>query len=201
MHDERADGELIAATIADPEVFADLFDRHFGVIHRYLRRRVGGELADDLAAETFVEAFRVRHRFDRAKMSARPWLYGIAANLLRHHRREERRRLMAYARTGVDPVAEDEFEAADSRADAQALAPKLALALASLRGGDRDVLLLFVWEHLSYEQIAGALDVPVGTVRSRLHRARRRVRELLSDPGQYLVESDVARTTRGSTNG
>lgn len=201
MPHEFTDAELIAATIADPARFAALFDRHFGPIHRYLRRRVGGELADDLAAETFVEAFRVRHRFDGKERSARPWLYGIAANLLRHHRREERRRLMAYARTGVDPVSADEFEAADSRADAKALGPKLALALASLRGGDRDVLLLFVWEYLTYEQIALALDVPVGTVRSRLHRARRRVRELLGDPGQYLVEDDIARTSRGGTDG
>jgi RNA polymerase sigma factor (sigma-70 family) len=201
MADRPTDAELIAASLAEPARFADLFDRHFDAIHRYVRRRIGGELAEDLAAETFVEALRVRPRFDQAQSDARPWLFGIAANLLRHHRREERRRLMAYARTGVDPIAVDEFETADSRVDAHVFGPRLALALASLRAGDREALLLLAWEHLSYEQISVALGIPVGTVRSRLHRARRRVRELLGDVGQYLTEDDAIRTTRGATDG
>jgi RNA polymerase sigma-70 factor (ECF subfamily) len=99
--------------------------------------------------------------------NARPWLYGIAANLLRHHHREERRRLMAYARTGIDPVTDD-MEPAESRADALAAGPRIALALASLPRGDRDALLLFAWEQLTYEEILEP-GSPVA-IRSRLNR-------------------------------
>jgi len=199
MPERESDAEIVVASRTHTMRFAEIFDRHFDAIHRYLVRRVGRQLADDLAAETFVEAFRVRDRYDETRPNARPWLHGIAANLVRHHHREERRRLMAYARTGVDPIA-DEFGPAESRVDAHALGPRIALALASLRAGDRDTLLLFAWEHLSYEEIGHALDVPIGTVRSRLNRARRRVRELVGDPGQYLVEDDVVpRAKRGTT--
>ncbi len=190
MAEIRSDAELVTASATQPSLFADVFDRHFDVIHRYLARRVGRQLADDLAAETFLQAFKARARYDPAHGDARPWLYGIAANLLRHHYREERRRLMAYARTGVDPLADDLGDA-DSRADAQALGPRLALALASLPARDREPLLLLAWGQLSYEEIARALRVPVGTVRSRLHRARRHVNELVGDPGQYLIEDEL----------
>jgi RNA polymerase sigma-70 factor (ECF subfamily) len=111
-------------------------------------------------------------------------LFGIATNLVRHHVRGERRRLIAYARTGVDPVFQPDMDAVDSRVDAGALGPRLALGLASLRAAERDVLLLYAWADLGYEEIAQALSIPVGTVRSRLHRARRRVRELLEAGGQ-----------------
>ncbi|MBI4261099.1 MAG: RNA polymerase sigma factor, partial [Actinobacteria bacterium] len=177
------------------------FDRHVAAIHRSLARRVGRQLADDLAAETFVEAFRSRGRYDVRYPDARPWLHGIATNVLRHHHRRERRRLIAYARTGVDPVLSDQSELADARADADALGPRIALALASLRPRDRDTLLLFAWEQLSYEEVARALGVPVGTVRSRLHRARRMVRELIGDPGQYLTDENVPRAEGGSSGG
>lgn len=199
MPNGDSDAGIILSSHAEPARFAEIFDRHFGAIHRYLVRRVGGQLAEDLAAETFVVGFRTRGRYDHRHPNARPWLYGIAANLLRHHHRDERRRLMAYARTGVDPITPDEIEPAESRADAQALGPRIAIALASLRAGDRDALLLFAWEQLSYEEIALALDVPVGTVRSRLNRARRRVRELVGDVGQYLIEEDVLPRAEGGT--
>jgi len=175
------DATAIAASDHDPRQFGLIFDRHFANIHRYLHRRVGLDLADDLASETFVVAFRRRADFDAAQGSARPWLFGIATNLVRHHRRTERRKLGAYARTGVDPVAVDAaFDSADDRLQADVAKPILAKALAGLNRKDRDVLLLHAWAELTYPEIARALAIPTGTVRSRLNRARRRLREPLA---------------------
>ena len=184
MLTESADAATTSSSSKDAERFTALFDSHFAPIHRFLYRRVGRDAADELAAETFAVAFRRRHSYDPARAGVRPWLFGIATNLVRHHVRGERRRLLAYARTGVDPVFQLDMEAVDSRVDAGALGPRLALGLASLRAAERDVLLLYAWADLGYEEIAQALSIPIGTVRSRLHRARRRVRELLEAGGQ-----------------
>ena len=176
------DAEAIAASLDEGQAFVVLFDRHFDVVQRYLRRRLPGATADDLAAETFTVAFDSRARYDLARPDARPWLFGIATNLLRRHRRSELRELRALARAGVpsDRGADGEVE---RRLDAQAAGPLLAGALASLATRDRDVLLLFAWAELGYDEIADALEVPVGTVRSRLHRARRLVRTRLASAG------------------
>jgi RNA polymerase sigma-70 factor, ECF subfamily len=178
------DAEVIEASRSDPPRFGVVFDRHFGALHRYLRRRVGKDLADELAAETFVQAFAGRYRYDGTHPDARPWLFGIAANLLRHYARTERRRLLAYARRRIDPATEADSDAVDRRLDAQEAGPPIARALAALAPVQREVLLLSVWAELSYEDIAVALGLPVGTVRSRLSRARARMRELLAEFGQ-----------------
>ena len=183
MNRTITDADAISQSLLDPECFAVVFNRHFATIRTYIARRLGPELADELTADTFVQAFRGRHGYDTGRPDAGPWLFGIAANIVRLHRRTERRKLMAYARTGIDPVAQPDSEAVHERVDADAAGPMMARALAALRDGDRDVLLLFAWAELSYEEIATALGVPVGTVRSRLHRARRRVRELLDADG------------------
>jgi RNA polymerase sigma-70 factor (ECF subfamily) len=189
-----SDAAVIVASLADGAAFGEIFDRHFVEIDRYLARRVGSVLADEIAAEVFVTAFRSRGRYDPDVADARPWLYGIAANLARRHWRTERRRLRAYARTGVDPVCEDSGDI-DRRVDVLAAGPALAAALAALRPGEREVLLLFAWGDLTYEELARALGVPVGTVRSRLSRARGHMRELLAPTGQL----SVGRTTPGGT--
>jgi RNA polymerase sigma factor (sigma-70 family) len=181
-----SDAQIIAASRAEPRVFATVFDRHYDAVHRYLARRVGPDLADDLAAETFTEAFDVRFRFDTAHPDARPWLFGIATNLLRHHHRGEARRLRAYARLDRPADADDGLGGIEARLDAERAGPAIAEALMRLSAGERDVLLLFAWADLRYEEIAVALRIPIGTVRSRLHRARRRVRELPGESGQYL---------------
>jgi RNA polymerase sigma factor (sigma-70 family) len=175
------DAEILAASLHEPSAFAAVFDRHFPAIHGWMRRRVGASLADDLAAETFTRAFDARDRFDPGRADARPWLFGIAAHLVADHRRAEVRRLRAIART--DPgelIAEDQEAATLARADAATLGPALAAALAGLRSQERDALLLAAWADLDYEQIAQATGVPVGTVRSRLHRARRHLRAALA---------------------
>ena len=181
---EPTDAELVAASRTDPRAFVTVFERHFDAIFHYLRRRVGRSRAEELAAETFAQAFAARHRFDARYRDARPCLYGIAVNLLRHHFRAEERELRAYARSGVDPLLGE--DASLERLDASMLAPRIAGALAELAPIERDVLLLHAWAGLGYAEIAAALSIPVGTVRSRLNRARARLRELLATSGQYV---------------
>jgi len=177
---------LIGDSLTDPHAFAALFDRHHDGIAGFLRRRVEPALGDELAAETFLQAFDARDRYDVARPDARPWLYGIAANLLRRHYRAEERRLRAYARAAAPDADTLAFDGVETRLDAAASRRALAIALASLGPGERDVLLLYAWAELSYEQIAEALGIPLGTVRSRLHRARGVVRELLEANGEEM---------------
>jgi RNA polymerase sigma factor (sigma-70 family) len=170
-----SDAQVIARARLDPAAFAPIFDRHYSTIHAYLRRRLDAPIAEELAAETFARALRGVGGYHDEHSEALPWLFGIAANLARRHRRTEVRRLRAYARTGRDPL-QDEHGDAPARLDAAAAGPRLAAALAELRAHDREALLLFAWADLSYEEISLALRIPVGTVRSRLHRARQMVR-------------------------
>ena len=175
------DAALIEASRREPETFAGLYDRHAAPIHRYVSRRLGDGMADDIVADTFLAAFRRRQSYDLRRSDARPWLYGIAANLISKHRRTESRMLRAFARTGTDPVVEGHADRIDSRVSAASVHRDLAAALAGLSAGDRDVLLLIAWADLSYEQTASALGIPLGTVRSRLHRAREKIRAALGD--------------------
>lgn len=172
------DAAVITASLHDPHAFETLFDRHFTAVHRFVRRRVG-DVADDIASEAFVRAFERRSRYDKTRPNALPWLLGIAVNLVARHYRDEERQLRAYARTGVDPVLGG-GEPLDARLDAVGTRARLAIALAELRPEERDVLLLHAWGELEYGEIAEALEIPVGTVRSRLSRARAHVRELLT---------------------
>lgn len=180
-----SDSAVIRASLVDPRAFADIFDRHYPRVRGYLGRRVEPEVASELASETFLVAFDRRARYDLDRTGAGPWLLGIATNLLRHHRRSEARRLRAMSRAPRSADATDAVLAIAARADAEAMRRPLFEALAALPDGDRDVLLLFAWADLSYPEIAAALAIPVGTVRSRLHRARARVRERLGSTGQY----------------
>jgi len=180
---EPSDAVLIARSLAEPDAFSAVFDRHFAVIHRYLARRVGKGRADDLAAQTFVVAFDRRGTFSAAAASARPWLFGIATNVLRNELRSERRMLAAIARLGPAGSGDlvDEVERTLARADAAEDAARVAGALARLDSDQRDVLLLHAWGELSNQEIADALIIPAGTVRSRLARARATLQRTLAD--------------------
>jgi RNA polymerase sigma factor (sigma-70 family) len=182
------DAAVIERSVRDPEAFAVLYDRHAAALHRYVARRLGEGAADDVVADTFLTAFRKRARYDpSAARDARPWLYGIAANLIGKHTRSEVRMLRAYARTGADPVLTQPQTAADdalSRVESAAGQRDLARALATLAQGDREVLLMIAWADLSYAEVAAALGIPVGTVRSRLNRARTRIRAALGGNNQ-----------------
>ncbi len=195
MTSAQPDAELILRSRSDPAAFAGIFDRHHAELYRYLRRRVGAGLAADLAAETFVTAFARRGAYRPVTSDARPWLYGIAHNLLRNHLRAERRELAAYTRHGADPIADPDapaaFATADMRADSAALSGKLARILAMMPNRDRDVLLLFAWADMSYAEIGQALNIPVGTVRSRLNRARHQLRERVSEAALNLTEREA----------
>ena len=176
--DERVtDTTLVARSLSDPEAFAELFDRHAALIHRYAARRLGAQAADDVMAETFAVAFQRRRDYDLERVDARPWLYGIATNLIRNHRRAEARRWRAMAREVGGAASEPEADSAAARVTAQAARGDLARVLAGLPSRQRDVLLLYAWAELEYEEIAQALGLPVGTVRSRLHRARAAMKE------------------------
>ncbi|MEZ0072220.1 RNA polymerase sigma factor [Planotetraspora sp. GP83] len=183
---EPSDAGLIRASLTDPDQFAGVFDRHADEIHGYASRRLGADSAnnqghaDDVTAETFLVAFRKRHRYDLSRPDARPWLYGIAGNLISGHRRSEVRRLKALARAPHDGDLHEEERNAE-RASAAALRPALAAALARLSASERDLLLLVAWADLTYEQAAEALKIPVGTVRSRLHRIRAKLRRHLPE--------------------
>lgn len=178
------DAEVIARSLAEPEMFAQLYDRHAARLHRYVLRRLGAGLADDVVGETFLIAFRRRESYDTARPEAHPWLYGIAANVISKYRRTELRAYRALARTGVDPVAESWTDMVDGQVTAAAQGVPLAEALRALNDGDRHVLLLVAWADFTYDEVATALGIPVGTVRSRLNRARKKMRAALggSDP-------------------
>jgi RNA polymerase sigma factor (sigma-70 family) len=184
------DSLIVRRSIGEPEAFAVLFDRHSATIYRYLVKRVGPDLADDLVAETFLVAFAARERYDTSRPDARPWLLGIATNLLGRHRRREARFFRAIARTGADPSAAPSAagSAGDALADdvadrvaAQGARKQLAAGLASLSRGERDVVLLIAAAGLGYAEVAVTLGVPVGTVSSRLVRARHKLRQALGD--------------------
>lgn len=179
MSSTWTDAEVIGASMTDADAFEAIFDRHFAAISRYLRRRLTHTIADELACDVFTTAFAGRRSYDINRPDALPWLYGIAANLLRRHVREEERELHAYSRTGIDPVASSLGEPLE-RMLHRDLEPGLALALMDLEPRDREVLLLFAWAGLGYDDIAYALELPVGTVKSRLNRARGQVRASLA---------------------
>lgn len=181
--DAEDDAAVIQRSRDEPEHFAVLFRRYAPEVQRYVRRRIGAGAADDVVAETFLAAFRQRAAYDLERHNARPWLYGIATNLVVKHRRSEARRIRATARLVAHqaPPA-DEAQVVSEAVDAAGEWQRVAVALTQLPPPERDVLLLHVWEGLPYEDVAEAVGIPVGTVRSRLNRARRRLRELSGGP-------------------
>jgi RNA polymerase sigma factor (sigma-70 family) len=166
--------------------FDDVFAAEFPSLHAYFARRLGSSAAEELAAETFAVAYDRWSDLDPSR-PVRPWLYGIASNLLKHHWRRERRMLRAYARTGLDPAVVDDISV--DRLDAQPTGAVLAAALAELRHEEREVLLLYSWAELTDAEIAEALGLPLGTVKSRLSRARQHMRNCLGAIGQVEAET------------
>jgi len=180
MSEPQPDDEAIRASLAEPRAFGVIFERHFWAIHDYLRRRLDRQLADELASQTFLIAFDRRAAFDSRGAGSRPWLFGIATNLVREHRRNELRELRAMARLAPDPVPA--IDGIESRIDAERMRSLLATALAELPQEEVDVLLLLVWADLEQPEIADALAIPLGTVKSRLSRARGRLQAALGTP-------------------
>jgi RNA polymerase sigma factor (sigma-70 family) len=164
--------------------FAGLYERFFADVHRYIAGRLGRDVADDIAADTFVIALRKDDSFDAAQGSVRAWLFGIATNLVAQHRRTEQRRYRALRRMGGQEPAGGHEDRVVSLVAAEEMRPRLARALARLSRAERDVLLLVALADLSHEEIAQALGIPYGTVGSRLSRARGKIRDALGKEGQ-----------------
>lgn len=179
-HGERltlsSDAAVIEASLDEPGRFAAIFDRHGPHIHRYLARRLGREAADDLVGDTFLIAFDKRVKYDLARPDARPWLYGIATNLASQYWRDQGKQARLRLVTGPEPVQDGHADRVAEQVTAEAMGDVLTQALATLSEGDRDVLVLIATEGLAYEEVAAALAIPVGTVRSRMFRARKKVR-------------------------
>jgi RNA polymerase sigma factor (sigma-70 family) len=194
VSERQIDGEAITASLTDPRAFGVIFERHFAAIHGYLRRRLDRQLADELASQTFLVAFNRRVHFDPGRLDSRPWLFGIATNLARNHRRREIRELQAMAELTPEPVLG--IDGVESRIDAERMRGRLAQALAKLPSEEADVLLLLVWAELDQPEIADALEIPLGTVKSRLSRARRRLQDALG-----LVPSVDSPTANSTAHG
>ena len=162
------------ADLRDPQLFTEVHDRHFTAVYRYVAARLGTQVAEDVAAETFLVAFDRRATFDAGRGELRVWLFGIATNLVSRHRRKEARHYRALARLEAVPAVEGPENRVVAALGAR---PRLARALSRLSPGERDVLLLVVLGQLGYEEVAAALDIPSGTVGSRLTRARKKLKE------------------------
>lgn len=174
------DGVIIRRSVGDPDQFGAIFDRHFAIVLRYLQRRVGRVRAEDLACETFAQAFAHRARYESMGATCLPWLYGIATNVMRKDRRTEERRLRAYARAAPGQATDIDIDDLASRLDSVTEGRSVARMLSDLRSVDRDVLLLLALAGLTHEEIAEALGIPPGTVASRVHRLRIKLQQALT---------------------
>lgn len=191
------DNEVIERSASDPAVFAALYDRHAATVYRYVAQRLGDHVAEDVMAETFLVAFERRDSYDLAVPDARPWLLGIATRLMRKYARLE---AVAWKGMTADLAAQitpDFIDRAGARIDAERLTLRLAKALRRLSDTDRDTLLLYAWGDLDYAAIAAAMQVPIGTVRSRLNRARRQLRRA-AGIAELEQEMDHGRTDTAS---
>jgi RNA polymerase sigma-70 factor (ECF subfamily) len=168
-----SDAELIGRSLAgDGEAFMEVICRHEGAVGAYLARRAGREAAEDLLSEVWVAAFESRATFDRSFAQARPWLYGVALNRLRHYWRSRPAEDLVADMTGM-ATGWDPWPAVDARVDASAV---LRAALAMLRPEEREVLTLVAWEDLTVADAARVLGLPAGTARRLLHQARMALR-------------------------
>jgi RNA polymerase sigma factor (sigma-70 family) len=192
------DAELIEGSGDEPELFGAIFDRHFDVIVRFCVRRLGRTRGEDVAGDVFRWAFENRRRFLPAHEDARPWLFGIANNLVREALRSARRQGLAYDRwLGQEENDEVELDthvaaAIDAAHDLFAVAAALELQPTE----NVETMLLFAWEGLSYAQVAEALSIPVGTVRSRISRVRQHLQDHL---GLSPITFDCPKSSRGGS--
>lgn len=189
MRNSQSDAELIEASLQRPAEFGRVFERHWDAVFRFFERRLGPGPSEDLASEVFRIAFERRMSYEVGdSTSCRPWLYGIAANLTLKERRRFARHLAAVDRIALLGAADGDDHATEvaARVDSEKTWSRLQAALVVLDDTNRDMLLLVAWEGLSYAEVAEAFGVPLGTVRSRLHRARARLRTLV-DPAAAPV--------------
>ena len=175
---DASDGQLLAMAAGEPEAFGELFKRHSRSVYAYCARRTGNlDLAEDLTSVVFMEAFRRRRKLRLSNTSALPWLIGMANNVVRNADRSLRRYRSALARIPVSANGASSEEDAFSRLEAQEALTRSLKAISALTQGEKEVVLLVLWSELSYSDAATALDIPVGTVRSRLASARAKFKD------------------------
>jgi RNA polymerase sigma-70 factor (ECF subfamily) len=161
------------ARAGDTDAFSVLFDSYAKAVYNHAFRLIGDwSAAEDVMAQTFLEAWRSRERIAMDGGSLRPWLFGIATNLARGYRRASQRQVAALSRLGPCPDIPDFSDDVSGRLDDAKRIAALHRSLSRLRPDEFEVLALCAWSDLSYAEVAEALDIPVGTVRSRLSRAR-----------------------------
>jgi RNA polymerase sigma factor (sigma-70 family) len=174
------DGMTIEGSLSTPERFAEIFDRHYVALYAFCARRVGSVLADDIVNETFCVAFDRRSSYaTRERPNARPWLMGIAINVMRHDFRRRLREARAFGRLGGAESYPDHDSAVLNDFEAIRRMNLVRAALAKVPDQELEALLLSVLDGHTYGQIAEVLQIPIGTVRSRIHRARRHLSDLL----------------------
>lgn len=188
--EQRTDAEIIRASLTDAEEFGEIYARHHTAVFRFVARRIGIDDAGDIAAEVFVRAFSIRTRYDTTKPKSLPWLYGIGVNIVGDRLRQTRRRQRVHI--GGETEVGREISDADDRVVAHQVGARLNAALEELTVKDRETLLLFALDGLTYAEISRVLGVPAGTVGSRISRVRRRVLELIPDLEQITTEEGRA---------
>jgi len=180
---EPTDRELWRRAVeGEPECFGLIFDRHSRPVHAYCARRTGSpDAADDLTSIVFLEAWRRRTEIDLHDESALPWLFGVANRVVQHRFRTTMRHRAALSRLPAHTATPDHADDVAARIDGDRRLSRVKAAFDRLTPADQDVLALCVWQGLDYATAAIALGVPIGTVRSRLSRARGRLQALAGD--------------------
>ncbi|MFT2016530.1 RNA polymerase sigma factor [Streptomyces sp. 796.1] len=184
------DEELLTRSVTDASAFEPLVERHSRALHGYFARRAP-EAADDLLAEAWLRAYAGRHTYQASRGPARAWLFGVARNVLAAHWRGRERALGSVAVLAGEPSS-DPWHAVDQRLDAAAVAPLMRQTLAELPAVERELLLLVAWEQLSPTEAATVVGIPAGTARSRLYRARTRLRTALGPAAPLSLTGDLS---------
>lgn len=180
-HEGVTDEGIVRQSLVDPEVFGVLFERHGDLVFRFAAAQTSRTIGEDITSETFITAFNTRSRY-RGDAPPRAWLLGIASNLLRRHWRSRGRLDGALSR--INLAARVHNDARDLAPVEDSLSDGVRLALESMSPPLREVLLLRAWGDLSYEEIGAVLGVRVGTVRSRISRARSAFESAMSTEGR-----------------
>lgn len=189
----KSDRDLwLEAAAGQPDAFGELYERHARVVYNYCFRRTGDwAIAEDLTSAVFLQAWRRRGEIEAPDHSLAPWLLGVATNVLRNSRRAIRRHESAMDRVPLWQTDPDFAEEIDARLDAESEMRAVLARVSQLPRKDQEILALCAWMGLSYEDASRALNLPVGTIRSRLSRARSRLREPAAARGQEQVEEEI----------
>lgn len=188
-----SDAQVIESSLDEPDAFGLIFERYRDDVFAFVAKRLGRQVAVDITADVFLRALRIRSTYDLSRPNARPWLYGIASNLIGDslRKRSVRRRHRTTAATRLLAPVSDPYDQALSDIRSRQLGPAITSALGELAEPQRAALILFAVDGLSYPEIAEHLDVALGTVKSRVSRAKQDMRSRLSRLGIETAEYET----------